>query len=92
MIQPSLLDAPTADRRRRLPRPRPLPASCALCAAPAASPLGLCPDCLSAAAAEHARLSPRAPELEDGRPASVPFAALCPRCGRSGHDVRRCDA
>jgi hypothetical protein len=25
------------------------------------------------------------------RPAYVPFAALCSRCGRSGHDVRGCD-
>jgi hypothetical protein len=91
MIQPSLLDAPTADRRRRPPRPRPLPPSCALCPAPPASPLGLCRDCLSAAATEHARLTPQAPEPDDRRPASVPFAQLCPRCGRPGHDVRRCD-
>jgi hypothetical protein len=90
MIQPSLLDDPTADRRRRPPRPR-TPTSCALCPAPPASPLGLCRDCLSAAATEHARLAPQAPEPDDRRPASVPFAELCPRCGRPGHDVRGCD-
>ena len=85
--QPSLWDAPHTARRPR----RQIPASCALCPASPASPLGLCRDCLSAAATEHARLTPQAPEPDDRRPASVPFAQLCPRCGRPGHDVRRCD-
>lgn len=90
MTQPSLLDSPDAARRRR--QLRPLPASCALCRGRAETPFGLCLGCLRAAADELARLVPRPPDPDDGRPASVPFAALCSRCGRSGHDVRRCDA
>ena len=74
--QPSLWDA-TAARSR--PRPRPVPVSCTLCAkARPATPLGLCTQCLAEAAAEHARLTPRAPEPDDPRPASVPFTELCP--------------
>ena len=95
MIQPSLLDAPDADRRLRQPRPRPQPlppTSCALCPDAPATPFGLCLDCLREAAAELGRLTPRALEPDDRRPASVPFAALCQRCGRPGHDAPSCAA
>jgi hypothetical protein len=72
-------------------RPRLLAKSCALCAVPPASPLGLCRSHLEQAAAELARLAPRTAEL-DGRPSSVPVRALCARCGRPGHGIRNCDA
>jgi ribosomal protein S14 len=76
------------------PRPRSLPRSCALCTAPPASAFGLCRPHLAEAAAELARLTPSArPASQLGdRPASVPFSALCRRCGRPGHDARGCDA
>lgn len=89
VTQPFLWDAPRADRRRR--QPRPLPAACALCAAPSATPFGLCRDCLGAAAAEHARLTVRLADPDDPRPSAVSFRSLCQRCGRAGHDVRGCD-
>jgi hypothetical protein len=81
----TLLDSPGADRPGSQPR-------CALCHARPETPFGLCLPCLRAAAAELARITPRPPELDDGRPASVPFTALCTRCGRPGHDPRACDA
>jgi hypothetical protein len=76
------------------PRPRPLPKQCAMCASPPASVFGLCVAHLEQAAAELTRLAPaqRPAERDDRRPSSVPFSALCARCGRSGHEARRCDA
>lgn len=76
---------------RGVPRPRTVPRSCALCAAPPASAFGLCRPHLAEAAAELARLAPSAPPGGD-RPEAVRFGELCRRCGRPGHDTRRCDA
>ena len=89
--QASLLDPADGARRDRRPgrvaRPR-----CALCAgAPPATPFGLCRECLGAAAAELARITPRASDPDDPRPSSVPYRALCTRCGRPGHDLGGCD-
>jgi len=75
-----------------VPLPRPMPSPCALCGALSASPFGLCLRCLADAAAELARLVPHPPGLDGGAPSSVPFRALCTRCGRPGHDQRECDA
>ncbi|HEY3879036.1 MAG TPA: hypothetical protein VGM12_10605 [Trebonia sp.] len=86
--QPSLWDAPHTARRSR----RQIPASCALCPARAETPFGLCLGCLRAAADELARIVSRPPGPDDGRLSSVPFAAICRRCGRPGHDPRACDA
>lgn len=74
------------------PRPRQVPARCALCKDPPASTFGLCTRHLTAAAAEAARLLPRPAPSDDRRSSSVPFSALCTRCGRPGHDQRTCDA
>lgn len=84
--QASLWDTPDTVRRRQPPRPA--RTSCALCGAPPATPLGLCRECLAAAATEHAIVTPPA----DRRLAAVPYHALCQRCGRSGHDARSCEA
>lgn len=75
-------------------RPRPIPRACALCSAPPASAFGLCRPHLAEAAAELARLAPpvQSTAPASDRPAAVPFAALCRRCGRPGHDARTCDA
>lgn len=60
------------------------------CPAPACSPAGLCRGCLSAAAAEYARLSgPRSVE-SGGSPASVSSRDLCTRCGSWRHSVAEC--
>ena len=90
MTQRSLLDSPGTDRRGR--QPRPLPPSCALCPARAETPFGLCRGCLRAAADEYARLTPQAPVPDDGRPASVPYAAICRRCGSNRHGTAGCTA
>jgi ribosomal protein S14 len=76
------------------PRPRPLPRSCALCASPPASAFGLCRPHLAAAAAELTRLTPSAQPVGSAsdRPEATRFSELCRRCGRPGHDARRCDA
>jgi hypothetical protein len=69
-------------------RSRPVPPKCALCPAPPASAFGLCDRCLSAAAAEHALITP-----ESGRrPDSVQVRDLCSRCGSSRHSRATCDA
>jgi hypothetical protein len=65
---------------------------CALCAGPAASPLGLCLGCLLTAAAELARLTARQPSAADASPASVPYRSLCGRCGSYRHETSACDA
>jgi len=62
------------------------------CPDPPASPLGFCTRHLREAAAEAAQLAHRTADLDDSRPSSIPFAALCRRCGRPGHDQRACDA
>jgi hypothetical protein len=70
-------------------QPRPPRSSCALCAsAPPATALGLCRECLAAAAAEHAIVTP----ATDRRPSSVQARDLCRRCGSSRHPKARCDA
>lgn len=56
-----------------------------------ASSLGLCAGHLREAAAEHARLNGM-PSQADRSPASIPFAALCRRCGQPGHTPDTCDA
>jgi hypothetical protein len=84
------------------PRPRPAP-SCALCRkAQPATPFGLCFACLSAAADEHARLSPPADvplsavpagaKRDDGKLCSVRVGDLCGRCGSWRHSRAECDA
>lgn len=84
--QPCLWDAD------RTPRPRSVPASCALCgAAPPATPFGLCAACLATAAAEHARLNPGASDYSP-RPSAVRYADLCRRCGSSRHSTDGCAA
>jgi hypothetical protein len=70
----------------------PVRQSCALCPARAETPLGLCIGCLRAAADELARLAPALPSQADRSPASIPFRALCGRCGRPGHTREECDA
>lgn len=77
---------------RPVPVPVPVRPSCALCTLPPASVFGLCALCLAQAAAEHARLTPAIPSQADRSPASVPFRALCGRCGRPGHVPEDCDA
>jgi len=73
--------------RRQLPRPA--RTSCALCtSAPPVTPLGLCRECLSAAAAEYAIVTP----VTDRRLSAVPFRELCGRCGSSRHPTDGCDA
>jgi hypothetical protein len=72
--------------------PVPRRPGCALCRAPAASALGLCLACLAAAADELARLAPRPAPPSGGPPSSVPFSALCRRCGSWRHPTARCDA
>lgn len=62
------------------------------CPEPPASPAGFCAGHLRQAAAELARLTPRAGDPDDPRPDSVPFRDLCARCGRPGHDAGSCDA
>jgi len=85
--QPVLWDA--LDTARRGQRPRPARASCALCtAAPPATPLGLCRECLAAAATEHAIVTP----ASGRRLSAVPYRELCRRCGSSRHPTARCDA
>jgi hypothetical protein len=74
------------------PRPRQLPARCALCQDPPASTFGLCVRCLAAAVAETTRLRPRQSAPADVRPSTTPYSDLCRRCGRPGHDARGCDA
>jgi hypothetical protein len=76
------------------PRPRAVPAKCGLCPAPPASALGLCSNCLTAAAAEAARLRPRptSTSSDGGRLADTPFSAICRRCARPGHQAQNCDA
>ena len=71
------------------PRPRPARATCALCGAvPPATPLGLCSQCLAAAAAEHVLITP----VSGRRPDSVQVRDLCSRCGSSRHSRATCDA
>jgi hypothetical protein len=74
-------------------RKAPAVTPCALCAppTPAASPLGLCAGHLQAAADELVRLTPRQ-SPGDRSPSSVPFSALCRRCGSWRHPTARCDA
>jgi hypothetical protein len=74
------------------PRPRQVPARCALCQDPPASVFGLCTSHLAAAAIEAARLLPPPTSPGDGRLSSVSFSELYRRCGRPGHDASRCDA
>jgi hypothetical protein len=84
--QPTLWNAPNA---RQGQRPHAARSSCALCAsAPPATPLGLCRECLAAAAAEHAVVT----SATDRRLSAVPFRELCGRCGSSKHLTVRCDA
>lgn len=90
--QASFLDLADGARRGRRPgrvaRPR-----CALCAgAPPATPFGLCRECLGAAAAELARITPRSAEPDDPRPSAVNVRALCRRCGSCRHDTSECVA
>lgn len=86
-IQPSLWDATDTTNHRQ--RTRLARASCALCsAAPPATPLGLCRECLAAAAAENTCVTPPS----DRRLAAIPFRALCSRCGSSRHPTPRCPA
>lgn len=73
-------------------RPRPAPACALCCQAPPASPLGLCLACLSAAAAEHARLVPRIGVDTERRPSGVRYSDLCRRCGSYRHPATRCPA
>jgi hypothetical protein len=62
------------------------------CPHPPAGPLGLCVGHLAAASEEYARLlSDPAPD-NGSRPSDTPYRDLCVRCGRPGHDARRCDA
>lgn len=62
------------------------------CPDPPASPLGFCARHLRDAAAEAARLAAPPAPADGPRPEAVPFRSLCTRCGRPGHDWRRCDA
>lgn len=88
--QPGFWDAPEDGRKGRS-ADQAERSHCALCKAPPASSLGLCRDCLGAAVAEHGRLFPRPADPLDSRPSSIPFSALCPRCGRP-HNRTECDA
>jgi ribosomal protein S14 len=84
--QPPLWGASDTVRRQS---PGPARTSCALCtSAPPATPLGLCRECLSAAAAEHTVITP----ASDRRLSAVQYRDLCRRCGSSRHPISGCDA
>jgi hypothetical protein len=84
--QPTSWNAPDT---RRGQRPRPARAACALCSTKApATPLGLCSECLAAAAAEHVLITP----ASDRRADSVQARDLCRRCGSGRDSTSRCDA
>lgn len=62
------------------------------CPGAPATPLGLCAGHLREAAAELARLTPRAADPDDPRPSAVNVRDLCGRCGGWDHRRTECAA
>jgi hypothetical protein len=63
------------------------------CTSPRVPGSDYCSGHLSAAVSQYRAITERANEfLPGGHPSAVPFAIICWRCGRPGHDPRVCDA